>query len=63
MDSKSAAFDQSFNHYRVIRMPRLHETAKIGPIFAVRQILPGRPCHFCEHPTNGHHILQNMMER
>ncbi len=36
-------------------MGRLHETAKIGLIFAVRPILPGCLSDFCKHPTNGHH--------
>jgi hypothetical protein len=30
----------------------LHETAKIGPIFAVQLILPGCPSNFCKHPTD-----------
>ncbi len=38
------------------------ETAKIGLIFAVRPILPGRPSDFCKHPTDGHHIAQNQTE-
>jgi hypothetical protein len=41
----------------------LHETAKIGPIFAVRQFLPGCMSHFCKHKTDGHHIEQNRKER
>jgi hypothetical protein len=41
----------------------LHETAKIGLIFAVRPILPDCMSDFCKHPTNGHHIAQKWMER
>jgi hypothetical protein len=41
----------------------LHKTAKIGPIFAVRLILPGRLSDFCKHLTDRHHIAQNRMER
>jgi len=44
-------------------MPHLHETAKIGLIFAVRPILPGRLSNFCKHPTDGQHIAQKWMER
>jgi hypothetical protein len=40
----------------------LHETAKIGPMFAVRLILPGLPSDFCKHPTDRHHITQNLIE-
>jgi len=29
--------------------PSFTRTAKIGPIFAVRPILPGRPSDFCKH--------------
>jgi hypothetical protein len=42
---------------------RLHETAKFGLIFAVRLILSGHQSDFCQHPTVGHHITQNQMER
>jgi len=42
---------------------RLHQTAKIGLIFAVRLILPGHPSDFCKHLTNRHHIAQNHTER
>jgi hypothetical protein len=41
----------------------LHEKAKIGLIFAVRLILPGRPSDFCKHLTDRYHIAQNRMER
>ncbi len=34
-------------------------TAKIGLIFAVQLILPGRPSDFCKHLTDRHHIAQN----
>jgi hypothetical protein len=37
----------------------LHKTAKMGPIFAVRLILPGCPSNFCKHLTDEHHIAQN----
>jgi hypothetical protein len=42
---------------------RLHETVKIGLIFVVPLILPGRLSNFCKHPTDRHHIAQNQTER
>ncbi len=44
-------------------MPRLHETAKISLILAVRLILPGQLSDFCKHLTDGHYIAQNWTER
>ncbi len=41
------------------RKGHILETAKIGLIFAVRPILPGRLSDFCKHLTDGHHIAQN----
>ncbi len=40
----------------------LHKTVKIGPIFTVRLILPGRLSDFCKHLTDRHHIAQNQTE-
>ncbi len=42
---------------------RLHKTAKISLIFAIRLILPGCLSNFCKHPTDEHYIAQNQMER
>jgi hypothetical protein len=51
------------NQWLILLKGRLHETAKIGPIFAVRLILPGRLSDFCKHLTDRHHIAQNQVER
>jgi hypothetical protein len=53
----------TINQWLILLNGRLHETAKIGLIFAVRLILPGGLSNFCKHPTDRHHIAQNWMER
>ncbi len=42
---------------------RLHETAKISLIFAVRPILPSHLSNFWKHPIDRQHIAQNRTER
>jgi hypothetical protein len=50
-------------HQKISFKGHLHKTAKIGPIFAVRLILPGCLSDFCMHLTDRHHIAQNLTER
>ncbi len=59
---KKTHFFSSLFSIDVTLKGRLHETAKIGPTFAVQLILPGRPSDFCKHLTDAHHIAQNRTE-